>query len=552
MSQNSGMSTVAHPTTSHVARAITESVDGVIRVPAVVRGQLRQTQTDVRLPEIEAAFARADEGGAEGGPRKSVVIGDAYALREPALSRDTMRASGEYQYQLVPRVAPDELVEHDIDELAQELYELSFESVLEYVEGIRRAFLSDSVELDRVKGLVRQTSEQPDPYVDAGFAMFPEMLSPDVAAEMVDSELAAWQTVGRRFLDSWVELPSNLYPAPVHKIRGEHLPPIPGFAPADAGTRLRALPTRQLHITAGNSPLVPLVSILRAIWTKSAATIKLPYGATISGAYLATLIAATRPDHPITKHLSAVYWPGGDEAVEQPLFRPGNFDRIVVWGAPDAVTSVTQRAAFTKTIAFNPRYGVSLIGHEAFDELEAVTARALQDTLVQSQKACIASQVHYVEASREEAERYARLLSAELARWDSFAPASLSRWQQGRMKRMRRGSFAGATWHDNVVDSQFHSAVVVMPDEFNVLEHPLCRLIVVRPVERIEDALKYLHPGVATAGMYPDARREALRTRVAARGVSNVVPLGHAGYTFPGMPHDGMMVLSELVDWKSG
>ena len=34
--------------------------------------------------------------------------------------------------------------------------------------------------------------------------------------------------------------------------------------------------------------------------------------------------------------------------------------------------------------------------------------------------------------------------------------------------------------------------------------------------------------------------------------MSNVPPLGQAGYTYPGMPHDGMLVLSELVDWKTG
>jgi len=32
----------------------------------------------------------------------------------------------------------------------------------------------------------------------------------------------------------------------------------------------------------------------------------------------------------------------------------------------------------------------------------------------------------------------------------------------------------------------------------------------------------------------------------------NIVPLGHAERAFAGMPHDGMRVLSDLVEWTTG
>ena len=60
-----------------------------------------------------------------------------------------------------------------------------------------------------------------------------------------------------------------------------------------------------------------------------------------------------------------------------------------------------------------------------------------------------------------------------------------------------------------------------------------------------------LHPGVSTVGVYPEARRAQLRDRIAARGVSNILPIGHCDRLYPGMPHDGLLVLCELVDWKS-
>ena len=72
---------------------------------------------------------------------------------------------------------------------------------------------------------------------------------------------------------------------------------------------------------------------------------------------------------------------------------------------------------------------------------------------------------------------------------------------------MRRGSLIGARWHwVGGPGKDARAAVVVAPGAFDL----------------------------------------------AAHGVSNVVPLGHAERGFAGMPHDGMRVLAELVEWTNG
>ena len=289
---------------------ITADRDGVIAVPALVRGTLVAPPAIGRA-EIDAAFAAADRERAGGDAPTLVRLHGAWVLREPVLDRASMRATGACQYQVLPAVTPLDLIEDDLDALAGELYELEFAEVVRYVDGLQRAYGADAALLRQVKEWVRATSEAPDPYVEAGFSMFPVMLAAALAETMVDTDLATWEIPGRRFLDGWVEVPGTLYPAPVHMIHAQHLPPIANYDAADATPRLRALPTRQLHITAGNSPLVPLASLLRALWTKSAATIKLPYGATLAGAYLAVLAARTFPGHPLTRHLSVLYCPFG-------------------------------------------------------------------------------------------------------------------------------------------------------------------------------------------------------------------------------------------------
>jgi hypothetical protein len=224
----------------------------------------------------------------------------------------------------------------------------------------------------------------------------------------------------------------------------------------------------------------------------------------------------------------------------------------VVWGSPETVASVLSRTPLTRTVSLNPRYGISFIGREAFEgNLEEAAARAAADVTIYDQKACTASLVQYVEGGPEQAEAYARALAQALHAQDVKTPGFTAPSAAGRVKRMRRGRYAGASWYINDNDGSYTSGVGVVPGEFDILDHPMCRLAVVRPVPSLDDALKYLSQHVSTAGVYPEARRLELRDRMLARGVSNVLPLGQCGRVYPGMPHDGMLALHELVDWKN-
>jgi hypothetical protein len=230
---------------------------------------------------------------------------------------------------------------------------------------------------------------------------------------------------------------------------------------------------------------------------------------------------------------------------------PGAFDRIAVWGSPETIQSVQARAIFTKTLCFNPRYGVSLIGQEAFaGDLAPVVFAAAMDVMIYNQQACTSSHVQYVEGTEEQVRAYGERLVQTLNEWDQLAPPFILPAARGQVKQLRRGKYARAQWLTNAQADEFSSGVVIMPGEFDILEHPMCRLAVIRRVDSLQAVLPYLHAGVSMAGVYPEERRLALRDSIAARGVSSVLPLGQCGSVFAGMPHDGMMVLNQLVDWK--
>jgi len=560
---------------------------GVIRLPFLIKGKL-VVPPEISKEQIEAAFSRTDN-------TTCVKLTEAQVIREPVIDRKTMKYTGEYVYQVMPPVTGKELIESDTDKLSSELYRLSVEDILDYLENLLTTLLANNRLAVRVRELCRLTSEYPDAFLDGWFASFHSAFNQEAARQMIDSELSFHGKPGGDFLNGWEEVPTRISSGWLHlhayNLFGKDMT----AAGETAKTYVRAVPTRQLHITAGNAPEVPLISALRAVLTKSAAVIKLPYGATLTGALFALAAAATAPDHPITKNLSMVYWPGGDESIENVIFMPNAFDRIVVWGNPETVASVQSRALFTKVISLNPRYGASLIGNEAFSgislnprygasligneafsgNLEKTAAKASMDVMLYNQKACSSSLVHYIEGTEDQANEYAEALCNMLGRWDKempnfVSPAAiaealcnmLGRWDKempnfvspaaiGHLKRLKRGRYADANWYVNKQGNDFSSGVVVIPGEFDILDHPMCRLVVVRPVERLKDALKYISQYVSTIGVYPEARRLELRDRILAKGVSSVFPLGQCERVYAGMTHDGMRVLSELVDWKN-
>ncbi len=526
--------------------------DGIVRMPLLVKGTLVGPPA-IERTAIESAFAELDRGRTAADPYASYArIGDAQVLRHAEIDRTSMRATGRWIYRVMAAIVdPLALPERDVDAIATELYAMPYERVLEWLRLVRSA-LEETTIVRRVRDIERMTSEHPDAFVDAAFIAFPMLLGEAHAIDAVDLELSHHGVPGRRLLDDWVELPTETHVGPAHLVGAGLLPPELGRQIQTHRTKLRAMPTRQLHITAGNSPLIPLFSLLRAIWTKSPSVIKLPGGAALPGSLIALAAAVGAPDHPLTRHLSLVYWRGGDQEVERILFAPGAFDRIVVWGEPDSVASVKQRSSLTKTLCFNPRYGASLIGREALaGDLDEVATRAVFDTMVENQKACIASLVHYVEGDVADAERYAAAVARALKRWDEIAPHPLLDRHRGQLVRLERGLMMDARVDYHREDGEFRSGVIVTPHDFAIKGHPMCRLVIVRPVARLDDCLAFFHHGVATVGVFPEARRIELRDRIAARGVSNIVPLGQAGCGAIGTAHDGMLVLSELVDWKN-
>lgn len=518
------------------------AADGLVHLPMLVAGRLVEPPPLTRA-DVDAAFAAA------GPAARAVRVGQAQAVREPYGERVLV----------VPTVSGLDLAFVDPSVLAATA-DVPLDAVVAWLERAAATLLAADATAHTLELL--RAAPYPMQLLEQELATFATGLSGASLRAIVDAELGHRGVPGAAFLDGWVT------------VDGEPLPEPGAFLAADVAARLgvadhgcdavpvalRALPTRQLHVTAGNSPLAPFLSTVRLALTKGVGTVKLAAGGIVPGALLAWALAVTDAGEaaPLQRQLSVVYWPGGDERVEQPLLAPGAVDRIVVWGDVGAVTSLRARAPMTRVVSFDPRYGVSLVGREAFaspEGLAEVAARAAADVCLHDQKACNASHVQYVEGDDDQVAAYAEALRRALAAWDAAAPPVPRAGLADELTMLRRGRLALADWYPAGEAARdpgagWTSGVVVSRAAFDVLAHPLARFVVVRPVASLDDeALPALSRHVAAAGVWPEERRLALRTAIAARGVSSVLPLGRAAHTVPGAPHDGMLALSQLVDW---
>ena len=99
-----------------------------------------------------------------------------------------------------------------------------------------------------------EASDLADVLLDAALAINSAMLRGAAVREVVDRELGVAGVAGSRFLDGWVELDAPGVDGPTAQILAEVERRGGGGAPpARARPALRALPTLQIHVTAGNT-----------------------------------------------------------------------------------------------------------------------------------------------------------------------------------------------------------------------------------------------------------------------------------------------------------
>jgi hypothetical protein len=294
-----------------------------------------------------------------------------------------------------------------------------------------------------------------------------------------------------------------------------------GWRPAQAsvgGTALvRAFPPRLVHILAGNAPGVAVISIIRGALSKGVNLLKLPSNDLFTATAILRIMAAIAPDHPTVQSFSAVYWRGGDAAVENILLRPVFFDKLVAWGGEAALRSAKNYIGpGFELVAFDPKSSISFIGREAFTSpaaLAGAAARAATDACLYDQSACTSSRFQFVEGDTEQADRFCALLQTEIGRERHTASGKGARVPAALREEIE--GLRDLEPHYRIWGGYDGAGLVIRSDE-PVEFYPDSKIVNVVPVADLDDAIRYANVATQTVGIFPAARKAGLRDRLAS------------------------------------
>jgi hypothetical protein len=318
--------------------------------------------------------------------------------------------------------------------------------------------------------------------------------------------------------------------------------------------RIRAIPPRLVHVLAGNAPIVPPISIVRGAISKGVHLLKLPSNDMWTATAILRTMADIDPRHPTTRSFAAVYWKGGDAAIESALYRSQYFDKIVVWGGEAAVRHVLKYIGpGLEMLSFDPKVSISMIGCEAFAS-NAITVevarRAAADVIGLNQDACSASRFHYVEGSVEQADAYCEKLVDAMGRDTRYGPGASNLLpprevcEQLDMMHNLEPLFR--------LFGRYDGRGLVIRSEEPVSFSPSGKLVNVVRVASLEEAVQYSTVATQTVGVYPPARRLSLRNALACAGAQRIVALGEVNSGgFGGKPHDASWPVHRFVRWVS-
>lgn len=404
-------------------------------------------------------------------------------------------------------------------------------------EAGRRLRLDDNPFLQESFDLALRSGGLSEPILRGVYDNLPHLFDPSTMLEQVES------TVGVDYLDGWVPSP-----------RGPHC-------------RVRAVGTRQLHITAGNVPVVAAMTIIRGALTKSDILIKSPSNDPLTANAIMRTLLELDPDHPVCKHVAVAYWKGGDEFMDSQIVRTSRIDKITAWGGMSSVKHIQKfLTPGIDLTALNPKFSISVIGKEALESEDAMEEAAIGVAVISgffNQTACSNTRLVYVESDTDDEalDRLAEFGRKIVAAYRTL-PAHISTASAAPNENLEAELEACALEEDfYTVEGDTLTGGMILsrfPDRVDFYDQLNNRVVNIVPVPDLLEVTKWCDDTTQTVGVYPESLRERLLDSFALAGVQRMLPLEgrdperifHEMNTLPGgMPHDGIEPLRRSVRW---
>jgi hypothetical protein len=413
-----------------------------------------------------------------------------------------------------------------------DMYALSLDEILDVLTelGHALAFEKNSYIQEAYEACL-VSNPMPASILRTGYVALPAMFDRDSMRELADTQ------VGVDYLEGWV---------PRRLLDGREI-------------HVRAFGSRAVHIPAGNGGLVAGITVLRNALTRSDAIIKAPSNDPLTAMAIARTLADIAPEHPITKHLAVGYWKGGDERVEEQLYKPEHVEKIVAWGGLASVKHVTRYIQpGLELIALDPKRSATIIGPEAFeseDTLQEVAKRAACDVGAGNQEGCVNARVIYVlsgtdDTGLEKANRLGELMYQSLVALPDFIstkpkvvnPTLLENIEGSRLTDDWYRVFGGEDAEGAIIVSQIDEPV----EYSTLLSGRVANIVPVDTIDKVTDAVNAY---TQTIGIYPEQLKHQLRESLPLFGAQRLTSLGYAASVNFTIPQDAMEPVRRMCKW---
>jgi hypothetical protein len=413
-----------------------------------------------------------------------------------------------------------------------DLYAVSFDEILDVLEELGNAlsFNTNSYIQEAYQACL-VSNPMPASILRTGYAALPAMFTRDAMRELAETQ------VGIDYLEGWV---------PRRLLDGREI-------------RVRAFGARTLHIPAGNGGLVAGITVLRSVLTRSDAIIKAPSNDPLTAMAIARTLRDIAPDHPITRHLVVAYWKGGDEQIEEQLYRPENIEKIVAWGGLASVKHVTRYIQpGLELIALDPKRSATIIGPEAFDSdetLREVAIRAACDIGTGNQEGCVNARVIYVlsgtdRAGLNKANRLGELVYQSMLQLPETLSTKPKVVNQTLLEHIE-GARLTDDWYRVFGGEHAEGAIIVSQIDEAVPFSTLLsgRVANIVPVDSIDKVTDAVNAYTQTIGIYPETLKEQLRDQLSLFGAQRLTSLGYAASVNFTIPQDAMEPVRRMCKW---
>jgi Acyl-CoA reductase (LuxC) len=413
-----------------------------------------------------------------------------------------------------------------------ELYELSFGQICDYLEELgKRLDMKTNPHLQRALEGSYLTAPTTKPIVHHSYKTLHRAFDRTVVNEVVE------KTVGVKYLEGWVDTPL-----------------------ADGRiARIRAFGARQLHIVAGNAPMISALTIVRNAVSRSDTIIKSPSNDPFTALAIVRTMVDMAPEHPLTRHISVGYWKGGDEVLERQLYQPHNIEKIVAWGGLSSVKHVTKYIQpGLELISLDPKRSISIIGKEVFaseQNMREAARKLAIDFGSMNQAGCVNSRMAYVESgtSDEGLEKlkqfgqYAYDALLQLPEHQSTKPKEYDSELKSNVDAVRMQD----DWYHVIGGEDDEGAVIVslLPEPVGFSDHLDHRTVNIIPIENMDEVLRACDAYTQTVGIWPEALKEPLRNTLPLYGAQRIISLGFATTSSIGLPQDSIEPLRRALKW---